>query len=370
MNSGSNPLLELHALGQRVWLDNLSRTLLREGTLERLIREDGLAGVTSNPTIFHKAISGSPHYRDELAVLRRDARLTPEARYECLAIPDIQAACDLLLPLHRQTRGEDGYVSLEVSPALANDAAQTVAAARRLHAMVARENALIKVPATPPGLLAIEELIGLGISINVTLMFSLKHVNGVARAYLRGLERWVAGGGEPRRIKSVASLFLSRVDTLVDQKLESLGAPADLRGKAGVALARLAYQEYKRTFKAQGPFTALAARGARPQHMLWASTGTKNPAYSDLLYVEPLIGPETVNTMPDATLAAFRDHGRAALTLETGIDDARAHFERLARLGVDMNDVGDTLQLEGVKLFVQSFDELLALMAQPAAATA
>jgi len=365
-----NPLLELHALGQRIWLDNLSRTLLREGVLERLVNEDGLAGVTSNPTIFYKAISSSRYYRDEAAALRREAALTPEARYERLAVPDIQAACDLLRPLHQRTDGDDGYVSLEVSPALANDAAQTVSAAQRLRARVARDNVLIKVPATPAGVTAIEELISLGVSINVTLMFSLAHVNAVARAYIRGLERWLKSGGDARRIKSVASLFLSRVDTLVDQKLERAGGASGLQGRSGVALAKLAYQEYQKTFKAQGPFTALAARGARPQHLLWASTGTKNPAYSDLLYVEPLTGPETINTMPDATLAAFRDHGRAAATLEDGVEEAQQHFARLARIGIDMNEVGATLQLEGVKLFAQSFDELLALMAQPASAAA
>lgn len=365
-----NPLLELHALGQRVWLDNLSRTLLREGVLKRLVNEDGVAGVTSNPTIFYKAMSSSRYYSDELAALRRDAKLTPEERYERLAIPDIQAACDLLRPLYQKSGGEDGYVSLEVSPALAQDSVRTVAAARRLHAMVARDNVLIKVPATPAGIVAIEELIGQGLSINVTLMFSLAHVNAVAGAYVRGLEHWVESGGDPRRIKSVASLFLSRVDTLVDQKLETAGAPATLHGKAGVALAKLAYQHYKKTFKTGEGFTALAARGARPQCMLWASTGTKNPAYSDVLYVEPLIGPETINTMPDATLAAFREHGRAALTLEQDVDGAQQHFDSLARLGIGMHEVGETLQVEGVKLFVQSFDELLALMAQPATAAA
>jgi transaldolase len=365
-----NPLLQLHALGQRVWLDNLSRSLLREGTLERLVREDGLAGVTSNPTIFYKAMSGSRHYRDELHALRRDAGLSPEARYERLAVPDIQAACDLFLPLYRDTAGADGYVSLEVSPALAHEAAQTVAAAKRLRDAVARENVLIKVPATPAGLMAIEELTGQGLSINVTLMFSLAHVDAVARAYIRGLERWIASGGDPRGIKSVASLFLSRVDTLVDQRLDSLGAAAELKGQAGIALAKLAYQAYRDRFRADGAFAALAKRGARPQYMLWASTGTKNPDYSDVLYIEPLIGPETINTMPDATLGAFRDHGRAALTLEQDVDAARAHFEALGRLGIDMHEVGETLQAQGVTLFVRSFDELLALMAKPETAPA
>lgn len=365
-----NPLLQLHGLGQRVWLDNLSRTLLREGGLKRLIDEDGLAGVTSNPTIFHKAMSTSPYYRDDLAALKGDARLSPEERYERLAIPDIQAACDLMRPLYDRTRGEDGYVSLEVSPALANDAERTVTAARRLRVAVGRDNVLIKVPATPAGIRAIETLIGEGLSINVTLMFSLAHVHEVAQAYIRGLLHWTEGGGDARRVKSVASLFLSRVDTLVDKKLATIGgdAPA-LRGKAGVALAKLAYRQYRGTFKS-ARFAKLAERGARPQHLLWASTGTKNPEYSDVLYVEPLIGPETINTLPDATLAAFRDHGRVGSTLEQDVEPAQRHFDALGHLGIDMREVGETLQLEGVKLFSQSFDELLALMAVPSKETA
>ncbi len=358
-----NNILELHALGQRVWLDNLSRTLLREGTLQKLIADDGVAGVTSNPSIFFKAISDSPYYREEAAALRRDAALTPEQRYERLAIADIQAACDLLRPLFDQTRGEDGYVSLEVSPTLAHDAPGTLAAARRLKAAVRRDNLLIKVPATPAGVAAIETLIGEGCSINVTLMFSLMHARNVACAYIRGLEKWMANGGEARRVKSVASLFLSRVDTLVDQRLEALGGEAlALRGKTAVALARLAYQEYKTIFKG-AQFAPLAARGARPQFMLWASTGTKNPAYSDVLYVESLIGPETINTLPDATLAAFRDHGRASATLETEIEAARQQFAALARLGIDMDGVGEELQVEGVTLFSDSFEQLLKLVA-------
>ena len=364
-----NPLLQLHALGQRVWLDNLSRTLLQEGGLKRLIEEDALAGVTSNPTIFHKAMRDSPYYRDERAALARDARLSPEERYERLAIPDIRAACDLLRPLYDRTEGDDGYVSLEVSPALANDTARTVAAAKRLHAMVERDNVLIKVPATPAGLPAIEELTGQGLSVNITLMFSLEHVHAVAGAYMRGLEHWTGSGGAARRVKSVASLFLSRVDTLVDKKLETAGAAAALHGKTGVALAKLAYREYKRMFKGE-QFAKLAARGARPQFMLWASTGTKNPDYSDVLYVEPLIGPETINTMPDATLAAFRDHGQAAPMLEQDVEAAQAHFDALDRLGIDLRQVGETLQADGVKLFTQSFDELLALMAAPMKKTA
>ncbi|MES2564567.1 MAG: transaldolase, partial [Pseudomonadota bacterium] len=308
----NNPLLTLHALGQRIWLDNLSRTLLEDGTLQRLIAEDALAGVTSNPTIFFKAISQSPHYHTELTELRADTRLNAERRYERLAVSDIQRACDLFHPLYVRTDGENGYVSLEVSPALAYDAEGTVEAGLRLKAEVNRANLLIKVPATPPGIKAIEQLIGQGCSVNVTLMFSLDHVRDVSEAYMRGMEQWIArSDADPRPVKSVASLFLSRVDTLVDQKLEAMGGTqaVALRGKAAIALAKLAYEQYKQVFG--GPrFAPLAAKGVRPQYLLWASTGTKNPAYSDLLYVEPLIGPETINTLPDATLAALRDHGR------------------------------------------------------------
>ncbi len=360
-----NSLLKLHSLGQRVWLDNLSRTLLHEGKLKKLIDEDGLAGVTSNPTIFYKAMSESDRYLDEMAGLKCDPRLSPEQRYERLAIPDIQEACDLLRPLYDKTQAEDGFVSLEVSPALAHDTQGTVAAARRLRKAVSRDNLLVKVPATPEGIPAIETLISEGISINVTLMFSLKHVDEVAQAYIRGLTRFVEGGGEAWRVKSVASLFLSRVDTLIDKELETKGGSAlDLRGKSGVALAQLAYQAYKRTFKGKA-FAAPAKKGARPQWMLWASTGTKNKAYSDVMYVEPLIGPETINTLPDATLDAFRDHGEAAATLEQDVDGARRQFEALAKLGIDMEAVGRRLQVEGVKSFADSFDKLLELMHVP-----
>lgn len=365
-----NRLLELHALGQRIWLDNLSRTLLREGALQRLVEDDGVAGVTSNPTIFFKAISESPHYREDLARLTGDPTLSSEERYERLAIPDIQAACELLRPLYDRSEGDDGYVSLEVSPALAYDAVKTVAAARRLRAAVSRDNLLIKVPGTPAGILAIEELISQGQSINITLMFSLEHVRQVAQAYIRGIARWLDGGGDARRVKSVASLFLSRVDTLVDKKLEAIGSEAlALRGKSGVALAKLAYQEYQRIF-GSAEFARLVGHGARRQHLLWASTGTKNPAYSDVLYVEPLIGRQTINTLPDATLAAFRDHGRTALTLEREVEAARQQFDDLARFGIDMREAGESLQAEGVKLFAQSFEQLLALMAVPLRATA
>jgi transaldolase len=358
-----NPLIILHTLGQRIWLDNLSRTLLKEGMLQRLVADDALAGVTSNPTIFFKAISDSAYYRDELGALKRDKSLSPERRYERLAIRDIQNACELFHPLYVRTDGEDGYVSLEVSPALAYDAEATVAAGLRLKAEVNRPNLLIKVPGTKPGLKAIEQLIGQGCSVNVTLMFSLDHVRDVSHAYMVGMKQWLGrSGADPRPIKSVASLFLSRVDTLVDKRLDAIGGDARLlRGQAGVALAKLAYEEYKNVFG--GPlFSPLAAKGVRRQYLLWASTGTKNPAYSDVMYVEPLIGPETINTLPDATLDAFRNHGRAAVTIENDVDRAREVFADLGRYGILMGSVGDELQSEGVKLFQQSFDQLIELM--------
>ncbi len=358
-----NPLLRLHALGQRIWLDNLSRTLLQEGTLKKLVAEDRIAGVTSNPTIFFKAISESPHYREELQKLKSDPALSAEQRYETLAIADIQAACDILLPLHKSSKCEDGYVSLEVSPALAHDAEGTLAAGLRLKAAVARDNLLIKVPATTAGLSAIEELIAHGCSVNVTLMFSLRHVREVAQAYVRGIARHVELSGDASKVKSVASLFLSRVDTLVDKRLEAIGGEAlALRGRSAVALAKLAYQDYRATFS-DSAFTALAKRGARPQAMLWASTGTKNPAYNDVLYIESLIGPQTINTVPDATLAAFREHGKAEPTLEADIEAAAKQFAALEDFGIDMDAVGQELQVEGLKQFEDSFRQLLALTA-------
>ena len=357
-----NSLQQTKQLGQSLWLDNLSRTLIQEGGLQRLISEDGISGITSNPAIFFKAISESPYYRDDVQRLKA-AKILAEPLYETLVIPDIQAACDLMRPEYERTGGRDGYVSLEVSPALAHDAAGTIAAGLRLKTAVQRKNLLIKVPATPAGLTAIEELIAQGCSVNVTLMFSLVHVNAVAQAYVRGLQRLVDAGGDPRPVKSVASLFLSRVDTLVDKQLDAIGGDAlKLRGKAAVALAKLAYREYKKTFKSSA-FAPLAARGAQSQFMLWASTGAKNPAYRDVMYVESLIGAETINTLPDATLNAFRDHGKATASLENDVNDAQAHFDALASAGIDMRQAGETLQAEGVTLFAQAFDQLLKLLA-------
>jgi len=358
-----NVLLELTGFGQSIWLDNLSRTLIREGALANMIEHDGITGVTSNPSILHKAVSESPHYRDDLVWLKSN-QIVKESRYESLVIADIQAACDLLRPVYDHTKGNDGYVSLEVSPRLAHDAVNTVTAAKRLCQTVARDNLLIKVPGTPEGLVAFEQLIGAGINVNVTLLFSLQHVVRAFEAYMRGLKSRLAQGGDTDKIKAVASLFLSRVDTLVDKKLTAIGTEEALalRGKSAVAMSRLAFQRYKEMFHGD-LFADLAQAGSRPQYLLWASTGTKNPAYQDVMYVEPLIGPETINTLPDSTLDAFRDHGIPRLTIEEGVPEAMQHFLHLEKLGINMQAVGDQLQTEGVKLFDDAYTKLLELVA-------
>jgi transaldolase len=354
-----NAAQHVTTLGQSLWLDNLSRSLLRDGTLAGLIAENGVSGVTSNPSIFQNALATSPYYADELARLKAGA-LDAEQRYEALVIPDIQAACDLLLPTFEASGGNDGYVSLEVAPRWAYDAAQTVKEAQRLSAAVDRRNLLVKVPGTPEGLNAFEALTTLGINVNVTLLFSVAQCKAVFDAYIRGLAARAAAGADVRRSKAVASLFLSRVDTLVDKQLTAIGTQVALsvRGRAAVAMAKLAYQAYLQTFHGEA-FAALAQQGATPQYLLWASTGVKNPDYADLLYVEPLIGAETINTLPDKTLAALVDHGKAALTLEAGVDEAAAQLAALAHLGVSMDAVGERLQVDGVDSFEASFTQLL-----------
>ena len=354
-------LTELHRLGQSIWLDNLSRNHLREGILTRLIGE-GVSGITSNPTIFHKAVSDSPYYRDDLDKLKH-TEPDPERRYDTLVVEDIRAACDLFKPVHEASAGDDGYVSLEVAPRLAHDAAGTVAEARRLATLVGRDNLLIKVPGTPEGIEAFERLTAQGIRVNVTLLFSLQHVVRVFEAYIRGAKTWLATGGDPTRLKAVASLFLSRVDTLADRRLDALATPEamHMRGHTAVAMAKLAYQRYKDLFHGLA-FADLKAAGVRPQYLLWASSGTKNPSYSDLLYVEPLMGPETINTLPDKTLEALRELGQVAARLEEGIADAEAHLVRLEHLGISPAALGEELQREGVRLFAQSYDQLIALM--------
>lgn len=346
-------------LGQSLWLDNLSRSHIRDGTLARLIAEDGVSGVTSNPSIFQNALATSPYYADDLARLKA-SEPDAERRYEALLIPDIQAACDLLLPTYEASGGNDGYVSLEVAPRWAYDAVRTVKEAQRLAAAVDRRNLLIKVPGTPEGLGAFEALTTLGVNVNVTLLFSVAQTQAAFDAYLRGLTARAHAGADVRRGKAVASLFLSRVDTLVDTQLAAIGTQEalSLRGKAAVAMARLAYQGYLGMFHGEA-FAELARRGAAPQYLLWASSGVKNPDYHDLLYVEPLIGAETINTLPDKTLAALRDHGQPAPRLEDGVAEAEAQLAELARLGIDMDAIGDTLQDDGVKLFEAAFQKLL-----------
>lgn len=359
-----NPLLALKALGQHIWLDKLSRTLLREGGLKRLINQDGVDGVTSNPAIFEQAIVGGAYYQEDLERLRA-AGLDPEACYESLVIGDIRAACAMLQPAHVASHGETGYVSLEVSPELANDTAATVAAGLRLCRTVGRDNMLVKVPGTPAGIAAFERLTAAGVRINVTLIFSLAQYEAVAQAYLRGARAWLDRGGHPLQLRSVASIFLSRVDTRVDLRLAALGTPHAKRlcARAGIVLAKCCYGRYREIF--HGPaFATLRAAGVRPQTPLWASTGSKNPAYSDVLYVESLIGPETINTLPDATLAAFRHHGQATSRLKDGLAEARHHIESLRGLGIDLNEIGESLQVDGVRLFAEAYRKImLALQA-------
>ena len=357
-----NPLVELHKFGQSFWYDNIHRRMLVSGELQRMIEEDGLRGMTSNPTIFQKAITDSNDYDDAMRELV-SRQLQVIEIYEALAIADIQAAADLFRPLYDRESGNDGYVCLEVSPKLAHDTQATIAEAERLWKSVARPNVMIKVPATPAGIPAIEHLIAAGLNINVTLLFAQENYERVAEAYIRGLEKRAREGGDVRQTASVASLFVSRVDTAVDKILEKKGAPEDLRGKAAIANARLLYQRYKKLF--HGPrFAALRASGARAQRLLWGSTSTKNPNYRDVMYAEVLIGSETVDTMPDATIVAFRDHGRVQATLEEDVENARQTFERLAQAGVDIPAVMQQLQDEGVKLFADSFDKLLEVLAE------
>jgi transaldolase len=331
--------------------------MLCTGELDRLIREDAVVGVTSNPTIFQKALAAGDAYDEQLRRELEDEH-DPKELFVRLATRDVADACDVLRRIWDGGGGRDGYVSLEVDPTLAYETEATIAEAARLHGLVDRPNLFVKIPATEPGLPAIEEMISRGRSINVTLIFSLERYAEVAEAYVRGLERLVEAGGDPSRVASVASFFVSRVDTEADRRLEEAGAPAELQGKLAVANAKLAYERYRDIFSGER-WEALAARGATTQRCLWASTSTKNPAYSDVLYVDELIGPETVNTMPEETIRAFQDHGRPELTLEDGIEEARELFGRIADAGVDYDDVTATLEQEGVDKFSDSFTELL-----------
>ncbi len=354
---GESRLRQLSELGQSVWIDYLSRRLIHEGELERLMREDAVVGVTSNPTIFQKAIAEGNAYDEQLREVLAEED-DPKEVFLKLAVTDVQDACDLLRSVWDEGQGQDGYVSIEVDPNFAFDTDATIAEAQRLHELVDRPNCFVKIPATKAGLPAIEEMIARGRNTNVTLTFSLERYAEVVEAYLRGLERLVESGGDPSGVASVASFFVSRVDTEADRRLGEAGAPDELKGKLAVANAKLAYQRYKELFSGSR-WASLAEKGAWTQRCLWASTSTKNPAYRDVLYVEELIGPETVDTMPEETIVAFQDHGEVALTLEQDLDEAKRVFERIAEAGVDYDDVVAVLEQEGVQKFADSFAELL-----------
>jgi transaldolase len=358
-----NPLKELLGQGQSIWLDYIRRDLIRTGELKRMVEEDGIRGVTSNPTIFEKAIAGSTDYDDALRALHaKDPKADARNLYEGLAIEDIQMTADVLRPVYDETGGADGYVSFEVSPHLAHETQGTISEAKRLRQAVDRPNVMIKVPATREGIPAIEELIAAGVNVNITLMFSMSHYEAVAGAYIRGLERCA----EPAKVASVASFFVSRVDTMVDRALETLGTAQaqakTLLGKIAIANSKMVYQRFLQIFQGEG-FVALRQRGVRVQRPLWASTGTKNPAYSDILYVENLIGAETVNTLPPETLNAFRDHGKVeGETVKDSLDAAAAALGRLKALGIDLGAITEKLQQDGVAAFAASFDQLLAAL--------
>lgn len=366
--SHDNRLLRLKALGQSIWLDDLRRNWLEDGTLARLIAEDGLAGVTSNPAIFHKAIAESRDYDAAIAALA-ERGADAAAIYENVVVEDVRHAADLLARTYQECSRRDGYVSLEVSPHPAHDTEATVSEAVRLWTRVDRPNLMIKVPGTRAGLPVIRRLVAAGINVNVTLLFSVARYREVADAYVAGLEDHGAAGKPFDGIGSVASFFLSRIDTLIDGRLDQFDTDSAraLRGRAAIACARLAYQEYK-TRVASPRWRELAVRGARPQRLLWASTGTKDDRYDDVKYVEALIGPDTVNTLPFTTLASYRDHGRPALRLEDELDEARQVPEQIARLGLELEAVTQQLEDEGVRKFIEPFDELHATLEQCARA--
>jgi transaldolase len=358
------PLQRLSALAQSVWVDYLSRESIRGGHLQELIDEYAVVGATSNPTIFEKAMTSGSAYDEQLHELGAQGSDASEAFWK-LAEQDILDACDVFRPVWDGGGGRDGYVSLEVDPRLAYDTLQTFREAMRLHEAIERPNLMVKIPATKPGLAAVEDVVAKGRSINVTLIFSLRRYGEVAESYLRGIERLIAEGGDPSRVASVASFFVSRIDTEADRRLDELD-PARaggvsinaLKGKLAIANAKLAYRHYQETFA--GPrWEFLAGKGATPQRVLWASTSTKNPDYPDTLYVEQLLGADTVDTMPEETIMAYQDHGDPQIRLTSGLEEAQRVFDELERAGVDYDDVTDTLEREGVEKFSTSFEELL-----------
>jgi transaldolase len=362
----TNPLIRMQLLGQSPWHDNIHRKLLTSGALRTMVEDGDITGLTSNPTIFEQAIGGSNDYDADLERLAREGKSAEEI-FDALAIDDIRNAADVLMPVFERTGGNDGYVSIEVAPKLANDTQGTIREARRLWSAVARPNLMVKIPATPAGVPAIEQSIADGLNINVTLIFSLRRYEEVMDAYLRGLMRRLESGQKIDRIASVASFFVSRVDTLVDKLLDekiASGAErkellASLKGKAAIANAKLAYVEFRRKFSTE-TFARLKNHGARVQRPLWASTSTKNPAYPDVYYVEALVGQDTVDTMPPATLAAYKDHGNPELRIDRNVDDARRVMDQLADVGISMDAVTKRLEEEGVASFAKSYDTLIA----------
>jgi transaldolase len=364
----SNPLSELTRLGQSIWYDNIERKLITSGELKRLIEEDELRGVTSNPAIFEKAISGSDLYADQLRALAQQGKSANEI-YEELAVTDIRSAADVLVTVFEKTDGGDGFVSLECSPLLANDTQGTIEEARRLWKWLDRKNVMIKIPGTPEGMPAIEQCIYEGININITLLFSLDSYEGTMEAYIKGLERRAAEGKSVKGISSVASFFVSRIDTAVDKLLQARidagekdkDKLASILGRIAIANAKVAYSRYKEVFHGER-FAAMKAAGARVQRPLWASTSTKNPAYRDVYYAESLIGPETIDTLPPATLKAFRDHGVVRNTLEENLAEEREKLRLLGELGIDLDEVTAQVLADGVRLFAEPFRKLLATL--------
>ena len=361
-SENSSPLQRLSALGQSVWVDFLSRESVRGGHLQELIDRDAVVGATSNPTIFQKAMTTGDAYDDQMAELAAGG-VGLEETFWALAEQDIEGACELFHPVWKRSEGRDGYVSLEVEPTLAYDTLGTYREAMQLHADVDRPNLLVKIPATKPGLAAIEDVVAKGRSVNVTLIFSLGRYGEVAESYVRGIERLIAEGGDPAKVASVASFFVSRIDTEADRRLDQIGGHDELKGKLAIANARLAYEHYNKVFS--GPrWDYLAGKGATPQRVLWASTSTKNPDYPDTIYVEQLIGADTVNTMPEETIAAYQDHGQPQARLDSAMGEAHELFDQLERAGVDYDDLTDTLEREGVQKFSDSYEQLLEALEQ------
>ena len=366
----TNPLRQLHELGQSVWLDQISRGLFASGQLKRLIDEDGLRGMTSNPTIFQKAITHGDDYADELKQLAKSGGSVADI-YEAVVVKDIGTAADIFRPLYDSENGSDGFVSLEVSPLLANDTEATIKEAKELWSKLNRPNVLIKIPATSAGLPAIEEGVAAGLNINITLIFAVAVYEKVAEAYIRGLERRTQADQPIDRMASVASFFVSRIDTAVDKQLDSKAQQASdpqqklriesLMGKAAIANAKLAYESFEKIFSGKR-WEKLKAKGARVQRPLWASTSTKNPKYPDTLYVDELIGPDTVNTLPLGTLEDFRDHGVVKQTLQAGLDEAHNTFAELKDAGIDMKAVTEKLTIDGVASFAESFNSLFEVI--------